>query len=234
MPATEDLEAVATTLQDLLPTDAEYEQLNSIPRIVSAQATAEILDAIPSDVQRLRDIGRSTENKAIEAYALELQLKAKLTEASSQPGHALHLVINGQLVALPVLRVLNYNTSAAMQNLLKAPQPGDTWVFVAGRQGAFDAVHIVSRTHIRFVQITAGGSHTFKLHFIDSLMTSLALQGRTWSHLEFMVIRPSDDTRPFKLEGTQGTLQSYMRFDNQQWHRPDYRDNVQYATLDWG
>jgi len=120
-----------------------------------------------------------------------------------------------------------------VQDLLVPLQPNDTWIFIAGRQGAFDAVHIVSKTHIRFVQVTAGGSHTFKLNILDSLMTSLALQGRTWSHLEFMVIRPSDDRRCFSLQTAQGRLQNYKRFDNEPWHRQDYRDNVQYATLDW-
>lgn len=232
MPAPEDLAAVATTLQDLLPTNAEYERPNSIPRIVSAQATAEILNVIPSDIKRLRDLARSTENRAIEGYALEQQLKKKLTEGS-QNGRALCLVINGQFTSLPVSRVLHCSTKDNVQNLLKPPQPDNTWIFIAGRQGAFDAVHILSHTHIRFVQVTACGSHTFKLHVLDSLMTSLALQGRTWSHLEFMVVRPSDDARPFALGTTQGTLKNYSRFDNQPWNRQDYRDNVQYATLDW-
>jgi hypothetical protein len=72
--------------------------------------------------------------------------------------------------------------------LLQVYQLPDTCIIIAGRHGA---IHVVSNGSIRFVQLTAGASHTFKLSIIDTMMRDLLPV--TWSHLEFMLIRPVDD-----------------------------------------
>ena len=142
--------------------------------------------------------------------------------------------INGKSISLNVYQVI-FCDSEEVLDLLRDFQNPNTWMFVADPRGALDAVHVVSNTHIRFVQVTAGTSHTFKLHILDSMMTALrhAGGGVTWAHLEFMILRPEDDRRCLYLTKTEGSLLSYHCFDNEPWHRPDYSNNVQYATLDW-
>lgn len=228
-PAEEDLTNVATSRQDLDLLDTEWDNEDSSPRLLSALAAAEVLKVIPSSVERLRNVGRALENQAIEGYALELQLKKKLNEAK-HPGR--YLVLSHGSISLAVSSVL-FCEGGDVLEMLKTHHDPDTWIFIAGRQGAFDAIHVVSNTHIRFVQVTAGKRHSFKLDILDGFMTTLGMAGLTWSHLEFMIVRPEDDHRPFSLLTTRGRLQNYRRFDEEQWHRADYRDNVQYATLDW-
>ena len=102
-------------------------------------------------------------NQAIVGYAFEELLKKKLVEAK-EPGQQLAIMHSGgPSTRLEVSAVQLCVGSAQVAALPQTRQAADTWIFVAGRQGAFDAVHIVSNTHIRFVQITAGKSHTFKL-----------------------------------------------------------------------
>ena len=71
---------------------------------------------------------------------------------------------------------------------------------------------------------------------LDPSLTSVGLAGVTWSHLVLLIFRHKDDDRQFALYPPLGKVQWYKSFDNQPslaWHRPDYRDNVQYGKLDW-
>ena len=118
----------------------------------------------------------------------------------------------------------------------------DTWIFVADGQqeGAFDAVHVVSTApptdaRIRFVQVTVRQSHTVQWHLLDTLLRNLATGDtpKTWSHLEFLILRPEQDDRTFRLDLAVGVggLENYRRFDGELWDRTDYRSNVQYQKL---
>lgn len=56
----------------------------------------------------------------------------------------------------------------------------------------------------------------------------------TWSHMEFLIIRPDDDIRPFALETTVGGLRgNYLHFNEQPWDKREYRANMTYARLGW-
>lgn len=180
------------------------------------------------------------DNNAIVGYALEGQLKKKLTEATN-PGRSLVLRSHtGQQKTLQVSQVIPCSNESQVEATLRARArlARNSWLFIAGRQGAFDAVRIISETHIRFVQVTAGASHMFKISILDSLLRRLGahapgLGSVTWTHLEFLVIRPADDNRHFNLKTAVGSLQQYRRFDGEFWVRSDYRQNVQHARLDW-
>jgi hypothetical protein len=240
LPTEHDLNAAASSMKDLRATGEESDTQNSLPRLVSDRATEEVLRTIPGEVEKLRGLARTLDNRAIEGYALEEQLKTKLREATQTMRSLIVLESNGKEIHLKASELKICFTETEIINELRVNQLPDTWIFIAGRQGAFDAIHIVSNEpnepatdkRIRFVQLTAGKSHAFKLEIIDSIMTQLSPV--TWSHLEFMIIRPVDDRRPFCLGKATGTLlQDYKRFDGLQWDRTDYRKNVQYATLDW-
>lgn len=120
-----------------------------------------------------------------------------------------------------------------LEETLRADLQADTWIFVCGQQGVFDVVHVVSPTHIRFVQATVGQKHTFYLDIIDSLLIKL-VTSKTWTHLDCMLLRAETERRrPFRLDTPRGGLQKYKRFDDEEWDRRDYRNNVTYNFLAW-
>lgn len=52
--------------------------------------------------------------------------------------------------------------------------------------------------------------------------------------MEFLIIRPDDDIRPFALETTVGGLRgNYLHFNEQPWDKREYRANMTYARLGW-
>lgn len=225
-----DFAGVASNREDLRVLGSEVDDGESFSRILSASATEAIIQELPTNIERLRNLARTLDNQAMLGYALELQLRKKLNEAQQ---HGNTLVLNRGALSFPVSSVISCGPGDDCLEILAGQHADNTWIFIAGRQGAFDAVHIASNTHIRFVQVTGGKKHSFKLHILDKTMKALALREKCWTHLEFMVVRPEDDHRKFHLETTEGGLQNYLRFDEEQWHRNDYRNNVQYATIDW-
>lgn len=108
-----------------------------------------------------------------------------------------------------------------MRNNLEA----DTWIVVFGQHGAFDAVHIVSRTYTQ----TAS---TWIL-IIDSLLRKLN-DLNSWTHVEFMLVRAETGrSRRFRLDTSRGGLRQCLSFDEQEWDRRDYRNNVIHRFLEW-
>jgi hypothetical protein len=177
-------------------------------------------------------IASALSNEVIKGYALEEQLKKSLSEAS-KPGQSLTLFCGHTSVLFPVENLI-FCEAAELLDILGARLPPNTWIFIAGRQGVFDAIHVLSDTHIRFIQVTAGTSHIFYLDIIDTLLRKLDQSDIRWTHLEYMVLRPiSDLKKHFRLNTARGRLQGYVRFDEQPWHREDLRENAQYALLAW-
>lgn len=118
----------------------------------------------------------------------------------------------------------------------QAGHTANAWTFIAGRQGAFDAIHIAPEhvRRIRFVQVTAGASHPFKLSIIDALLQKLLLEHNVGcSHLEFMILRPDDDHQKFTLDTADGKVQTCPHFDRQLWDTRDHRSNVECAAIAW-
>ena len=231
-PAAEDLEAAGVTKADFHPLQAEIDQENAQPRLVSAFASDEVIKNIPASIERLRNIARCLSNKAIEGYAFEQQLEKSLRESAS-PGFSLVLLDeNRQRIEYQVKRLIKCNANE-LEETLRDNLEADAWIFVCEQQGAFDAVHVVSQTHIRFVQATVGQKHSFYLDIIDSLLRKLN-NLNSWTHMEFMVLRAETErSRGFRLNTPRGGLQQYLRFDEQAWDRRDYQKNVIYKFLEW-
>ena len=121
---------------------------------------------------------------------------------------------DGQRVPLEVDRLLLCGKTELFATLKDSSAP-NTWIFVAGQQGAFDAVHVHSESNIRFVQATVGQKHSFYLDIIDALLQRLA-DTKVWTHVEFLVLRPSEErNRDFALHPARGKLQPYLRFDEE-------------------
>lgn len=232
-PSMEDAELVAAGLEDVAPTAGEFERRATVPRIVSQFATEKIVDELPSDIKRLRGIARKLGNRTIEGYAFEEQLKKSLAEAQTVGGN---LIVHGETgnMLYPVQQVI-FCDAGEIVSVLKNPLVPNTWLFVAGRQGAFDAVHVVSATHQRFVQSVVGIKHSFKLDIIERLLRDVANPALT--HIEFVLLRPQTERgKIFTLEHEDGgnQLRIHRRFDNVNWSAHDfYRVNVQYAFLAW-
>lgn len=237
MPTIGDLEAVAQGTVDYVLLDAEIDEDNSKARLLSAFASEEVAKNIPSSIARLRSIAHALRNKVIEGYAFEEQLKKSLREAEVQFSPLALLDQDGQRVEYPVSNVIFCDADELLDTLRDILDPNtflpNTWIFVAGQQGTFDAIHIQSLTHLRFVQATLGQTHTFFLDIIDRLLRNL-VETNTWTHLDFLLIRPWGERRhPFQLKPARGSLQPYLRFDGSQWDRRDYRSNVNYQFLQW-
>lgn len=232
IPVIADLERAGVNRADFRLVQQEVDNENPEPCLVSAFAADEVAKNIPTSVERLRAVARALSNRAIEVYAFEQQLKKSLQEAV-HPGQSLVLEEqNGQRVQLQVDRFISCDKSELESTLRNNVTP-NTWIFVAGQQGAFDAIHVQSPTHLRFVQATVGQKHSFYLDIIDLLLQSLA-DTNIWTHVEFLVLRPSNERRlQFALDPARGKLQSFLRFDEQQWDQKDYRRNVTYKFLGW-
>lgn len=179
----------------------------------------------------MQGIARKLDNRTIEGYAFKEQLKKRLSEAQTVGGN---LILHGETgnISYPVQQVIPCEAGDIV-NVLKNPLVPNTWIFVAGRQGAFHAVHVVSATHQRFVQSTVGVKHSFKLDIIERLLRDIADPALT--HIEFVLLRPQTECgKTFTLEHADGgnQLQVFGRFDNENWSAHDFfRVNVQYAFL---
>ena len=236
LPNDGDLVTTAASIGDLSLLTEEMDSEKSVPRIVSHYASEEVTKNIPSNIARLRAIARMLSNRAIEGYAFEEQLKKSLNEAALSPQH--HLVVrrsnNRDTFTYTVQNFVQCKASELEQSLRTHRLP-NTWIFVTENQGTFDAVHIQSATHLRFVQCTVGTRHSYFLDIIDTLLQQLAFQEIRWTHIDFLLLRPeSERNTNFSLDTARGGFRdNYLRFDGQQWDRRDYRNNVSSAFLEW-
>eukprot|EP00978_Attheya_sp_CCMP212_P018590 scaffold51059_cov53-Attheya_sp.AAC.2 len=140
LPVAADLTRAATGVADLMPSAAEFDQGESVPRLVSTYASEQVIKAIPSSIERLLNLARSLSNKVIEGYAFEEQLKTSLRVARN-PGLNLRVVIDGRDVPLSVDTLIVCNAPGEVESTLKQHRNPNTCIFVAGHQGAFDAIH---------------------------------------------------------------------------------------------
>lgn len=234
-PTEDDTLASAAGIEDVQPESGEFAVLLTVPRIVSTYAVQKVIAALPSDIKRLRAIARKLDNRAIEGYAFEEQLKKSLVEAqASETDLVVNDDVTGVSVQYPVSILSTKDASEVVAALKSSPSP-NTWIFVAGRQGAFDAVHVLSATHWRFVQGTVGKSHSYRLDLIENLLRDV--DNTRLTHVEFMVLRPeSERGKAFSLCRQDGgnQLRFLKRFDEQHWSSADYyRGNAKQAFLEW-
>ena len=109
-----------------------------------------------------------------------------------------------------------------------------SWIWIGKNQAGFDAVHIYDARKIRFVQMTAGKKHDYLFSAIQSLLAQLALQDITFTHVDFVVVRPLDDVRAFSKGEVSGKLdQGWMDFSGNLWNRRDPSLNARILKIDW-
>jgi hypothetical protein len=106
------------------------------------------------------------------------------------------------------------------------------WIWAWQLTTAFDAIHIYAPRGIRFVQVTTGVSHTFKLYSVANLIRSLAQSDITFTHVDFVVLRPREDTRACHLKPAEGRLsQGWLDFHGVAWNTVDPRMSTRIATI---
>ena len=103
-----------------------------------------------------------------------------------------------------------------------------------GNTAAYDAVFIYENRRIRFIQVTSGKEHSFKIYSVDQLLRNLENRGITFTHVDFVVVRPLPDTDEFTLKTPVGSLQRWLDFNGTRWQsNATCRDQVRYGKLDW-
>jgi hypothetical protein len=99
---------------------------------------------------------------------------------------------------------------------------------------AYDAILIYAHGRIRFIQVTSGAEHSFKVYAVDSLLRTLQGRGIIFTHVDFVVVRPSNDNRAFTLKNPVGSLDNWVDFSGEQWARGgNARNQVRYARVPW-
>lgn len=235
-PTAEDLDAAGTYSTNFTPTRDESDILRSQVRIVSRFATQEVIKNLPTDIMRLRSLAENLSNGAILGYAFEEQLKNSLVEAVSTKSLSL-TDETGVVDLLPVGSFEIWSEDAVEERLSRTIQD-NTWVFVSGQQGLYDAIHVMSSSHIRFVQATVGKEHSLKLSILATTIQKLYLQNKwDWTHVDFVMLRPSNEkNRPFNIKQPDGALsEEIRRLDDQPWARNQeyWRQNIRIRFLDW-
>ena len=86
-----------------------------------------------------------------------------------------------------------------------------SWIWIGKNQAGFDAVHIYEADKIRFVKLTAGRTHDYLFSEIQGLLSALALKGISFTHVDFVVVRPHDDYRDFSTGDVTGRLDQGWR-----------------------
>ena len=109
-----------------------------------------------------------------------------------------------------------------------------SFFWCVGNTTAYDAVFIYENGRIRFIQVTAGNEHSFKIYSVDQLLRNLENRGVTFTHVDFVVVRPLLDNNEFRLKPLAGSLQRWLDFDGTQWQSGgNCRDQVRHGKIDW-
>lgn len=235
-PTADDLITAATSGDDFVDTTEEHDTPEEpYALIVSNFATQRVLEKIRTNVGKLRSLAKGLSNRAILGYAFEKQLENSLQKSLQQLTNNLQWRNeNGVKDPVPVGAFVQWEKDEVEEKLARGVA-ANTWVFVGGRQGLFDAIHVQSQTHIRFVQATVGKEHSFKLSILASMMHRMFLNDAwPWTHVDFVMLRPSDERfEPFAIKPPDGALQpTTLRFDGSRWAR-DGRQSVSIRYLDW-
>ena len=225
--------AAAPNRDSLRARDGEFRHSTARNIFVSARAARAVLQSMPKSVDQLRTVAATTDNRAIEGYALEICLQDKLKQARDTRTPLAVTKSSGQSESWTVT-AFQEKTTENIEDAVVNSTAGNCWFWVGGNQGEYDAIHIYDANCIRFVQVTAGASHSFYLDFVDNLLQNVAFQGRVFSTVDFVTLRPSDDLRAFSLESSRGRLgQGWNDFTGQPWTTGDARNHARELKLDW-
>ena len=199
---------------------------------VSVYAARAVLGDMPVDIDKLRSAAAVTGNRAIEGYALEIRVQQKLMQAR-ETNTPLSFTVSEELEIWNVAKFQN-EAPESIEDAISNNNTIDAWYWIGGNQGGYDAIHVYSESCIRFVQVTAGGSHSFYLDYVDSLLRNVALKGRAFNTVDFVTLRPSDDDREFNLETPRGRLnQGWNSYAGFSWASGDARNHARVLKVDW-
>lgn len=84
------------------------------------------------------------------------------------------------------------------------------------------------------MQVTAGKELSFKIYSVDQLLRNLENRCITFTHVDFVVVRPLAETAKFTLKTPVGNVHRWLDFNGTQWQSgAACRDQVRYGKLDW-
>jgi hypothetical protein len=224
----------ATTKQELRVVNQEYQHITEAVDdncLVSSFAARKVIENIETDVSTLRSVGRALGVRAVEGYALEASFSKSLQVAVST-AHAV-TVYAADGVAQHWSAASFRNTENVFDAIVANRDVG-SWIWIGGYQAGFDAVHIYDTRKIRFVQVTAGKKHDYLFSAMHSLLEMLALQDITFTHVDFVVVRPIDDERDFAQGDVTGRLeQGWNDFNGTPWNTRDPSLNTRILKIGW-
>ena len=224
----------ATNKDELRVVDQEYQNIPDSEdenRLVSSLAARQVIENIETNVTVLRTAGRTLGIRAVEGYALEASFQKSLRDAVG--GTRFFTVYDaegkGEQWSAASLR----NTDNFLDAIVANHNIG-SWIWIGKNQAGFDAVHIYELRKIRFVQVTAGKKHDYLFSAIQSLLAVLASQDITFTHVDFVVVRPLDDDRDFSKGEVTGRLdQGWKDFSGNLWNTRDPSLNARILKIDW-
>lgn len=216
----------------LLLQEDEIDNSKAESIFVSAHAARAVLSTMPRSVDNLRTVAAVTKNNAVEGYALEIRFQEKLRTGRDTSTSLAVISSSGALESWNVSSFQEVSSSSIEDNVVGAGV--GAWFWIGGNQGGFDAVHLYGSNSIRFIGATAGRSHSLKLNFVQKVLTNIALKGKTFSTVDFVTLRPSNDTRQFSLDTAQSRLtQGWVDFAGRPWSTGDQLDHTRVLKLDW-
>jgi hypothetical protein len=83
-----------------------------------------------------------------------------------------------------------------------------TWLLPKWNQGCYDAVQLLDKKKLRFVQVTMGKTHSLRLQFAVSLIRTLVELGLEIETIDFVFLGPEGSDRP-RIENISGDLRPW-------------------------
>ena len=202
---------------------------------VSQYAAQKVIEHMFARSDELRSMGMTIKEPSVVGYGFQQRFWELLnTHEQSKTGLNLRLSGESASQSWQVLTVLSDDPIETLQDVSSTGLSPGTWFWCVGNTAAYDAIVMYAVGRIRFVQVTAAASHSFKIYAVDSFLRLLKVRGIEFTHVDFVVVRPNDDTRAFTLETPVGSLNRYNDYKGTRWVSGDNcRSQVRYATVGW-
>lgn len=220
-----------TNKQEVTVLDNEFQSVPGDLRncFVSVYAARTVLSAVQTSVSALRSLAATLRVPALDGYAFEIRFQRLLDHAVQSQSHRI-TVSGSENWLVPCV----YRDTTLELAVSRNHQEVGRWIWAGQLTTAFDAVHIYAPRGIRFVQVTTGVCHTFKLYSVANLLRSLAQNDITFTHVDFVVLRPREDIRAFHLKPAEGRLsQGWLDFHGVAWNTADPRTSTRVVTIPW-
>lgn len=206
-----------------------FESLNSFVSLYVAQKMFAQVHVPSGD---LRAMGLRIGAQSVVGYAFQ-QRFLELAEKCCQTAEPLRVTVGPDNI-VEEWRIGGVWHDDPLEGLIAA---GNTnrLIWAVSNTAAYDAILVFATGQIRFIQVTAGTSHSLKLYAAVSLLHKLEALGVQFSKVDFVVVRPADDTRSFRLDLPVGSFaENWRTVDDEDWAvGAAARDQVRKGTLAW-